>query len=103
MRCCLLSGLALGLVAALADPAAAQEGARYAVLVGVNGYEHEKLPALKYAVNDATELGVLLEKGGYSVTVLTDETGKKDPKLAPTKANIEAKLKAVLGSAKKGD
>ncbi len=83
--------------------ATAQEGKRYALLVGVNEYEHEKLPALKYAVNDAAELGALLEKSGYGVTVLTDETGKKDPKLAPTKANVEKRLKDTLDGAKKGD
>ncbi|HEX3146584.1 MAG TPA: caspase family protein [Gemmataceae bacterium] len=83
--------------------ASAQEGRRYAVLVGVNTYDHEKLPALKYAVNDAAELGRLLEKAGYDVTVLSDDAGKTDSKLAPTKKNIEHVLKVVLERAKKGD
>ncbi len=95
----------LGVALALGLPsfASAQDGKRYAVLVGVNGYEHDKLPALKWAVNDAAELGEVLGKSGYAVTLLTDDAGKADPKLAPTKANIEARLKTVLDGAKKGD
>ncbi len=97
--------LAAAAAVALCLPGAAlaQEGKRYAVLVGVNGYDHPKLEALKYAVNDAAELGEVLGKSGYTVTVLTDDAGKKDRKLAPTKANIEGQLKAVLEKAQKGD
>ncbi len=91
------------LVLCLPPFASAQEGKRYAVLVGVNAYEHDKLETLKYAVNDATELAGVLQQAGYTITLLTDDTGKKDPKFAPTKANIERALKAVGDGAKKGD
>ncbi len=101
MRTCVLMSAACLVFAAA--PAAAQEGKRYAVLVGVNDYQHPKLEALKYAVNDAAELAAVLEKAGYAVTLLTDDAGKKDPKLAPTKANVEGALKAVAGGCKKGD
>ncbi len=102
MRITLRIGLVLAAVAQ-AKPVHAQEGKRYAIVVGVNTYDHPKLEPLKYAVNDAIELGDVLAKAGYTVTVLTDDAGKKDPKLAPTKANIEGRLKAVLDGAKKGD
>ena len=100
-RLALAGVLAIALLAPATAPA--QEGKRYAVLVGVNEYDHDKLAPLKYAVNDAAEVGALLEKAGYAVTVLTDDTGKADAKLVPTKANIEGRLKAVLGGCKRGD
>lgn len=103
MRTCAALAVASLLFASAPSAARAQEGKRYALVVGVNEYEHEKLKALEYAVNDAAELGAILEKSGYLVTELTDTAGKKDPKLAPTKANIEKHLRAVLGGAKKGD
>jgi formylglycine-generating enzyme required for sulfatase activity len=73
-------------------------GKRYAILVGVNEYKHSKLPALKYAVNDATDLKKLLEAGGYLVTLLTNETETK-----PTRAAIDAAIHEVLGKAEAGD
>jgi formylglycine-generating enzyme required for sulfatase activity len=74
---------------------------RYALLVGVNTYEHPKLPALKYAENDATELAAVLGKAGYEVTLLTSSA--KEARLRPTKANLEARLKEVLRKCRAGD
>ena len=82
-----------------ADPPAGT--ARYAVLVGVNEYDHPKLPALKYAENDVTDLGGVLKNSGYAVTLMTGTA--KVARLKPTRANVEARLKEVLGTAKKGD
>ena len=75
----------------LETPASApvQEGKRYAVLVGPRRYDHSKLPLLEYTENDVTELAEVLRGAGYEVVLLTDTTGQKDDKLAPTKANIE--------------
>jgi hypothetical protein len=90
----------------VAWPAAGQDAkpTRYAVLVGVNRYEHEKkLPDLKYAENDVVALGKLLKGAGYQVTLLTSAAGAKDKKDEPTKANIEARLKAVLKKCRRGD
>jgi len=76
---------------------------RYAILVGVNEYQHEKLPALQYAVNDVTELAAELRKAGYETAVLSDPLGKLDEKLRPTKANIQSMLHAVLQKCQRRD
>src|SRR5439155_17939069 len=76
---------------------------RYALLVGVKEYEHARLPTLKYSENDVTELAKLLRKSAYQVSLLCDSEGKKNEKNAPTKANIERQLKAVLEKVKPKD
>ena len=82
-----------------AGPVAAQAPPkRYAVLIGVNDYDHPKLPGLRFSVNDATELAAVLKPAGYDVTLLSDESGQK-----PTKANIDAALKATLSRCQRGD
>ena len=73
---------------------------KYAVLVGVNGYQHEKLSRLAYAEADVTALGAILEQSGYRVTLLT---GSSADERAPTKANVERQLKRVLAGCKRGD
>jgi hypothetical protein len=70
-------------------------GERFALLVGVNAYQHEKLRPLRYAVRDAAELGQVLQGAGYRVTVLTDAKG--------TRANIEHHLEILLRRCRKGD
>ena len=45
----------------------------------------------------------MLEAAGYEVTLLTDDAGKKDKKLAPTKANIEKLLHEQTRRCQKGD
>src|ERR1700704_3691701 len=47
------------------------EGTRYALLAGVNDYDHGNLQKLNYAVNDVAELADVLKGAGYSVTLLT--------------------------------
>jgi formylglycine-generating enzyme required for sulfatase activity len=103
----LLAGLWLaGLGAALlplarsAPPARSQ---KHALLVGINTYAHPKLQKLKYAENDAAELATVLRKAGYKVVLLTGALGKKKAGLKPTRANIEARLKEVLGKCRRGD
>ncbi len=82
----------------LAPAAPAGEPVKYALLVGVNTYKHERLPPLAWAVNDATEMAQVLRGLGYQVTLLTDDTPTK-----PTKPNIDAALKKVLDGCEKGD
>jgi hypothetical protein len=82
---------------ALAQPA----GKRFAVLVGVNEYNHPKLVRLKYAEADMQELADELRPSGYKITLLT--TSSKDPALAPTKANIDRAVQAALSACTKGD
>ncbi|MCE9533118.1 MAG: SUMF1/EgtB/PvdO family nonheme iron enzyme [Planctomycetes bacterium] len=74
------------------------EGKKYALLVGVNEYDHGDLAKLDYAVNDAAKLADLLKKHEYDVSLLTDSTAGK-----PTKMNIEAALDEILGKYKKND
>lgn len=78
-------------------------GVKYAVLVGVEVYEHASLRELKYAGDDVTELAASLGKAGYQTIVLTAESGARDVKLLPTKVNIETQLKATLRQCKAAD
>jgi hypothetical protein len=68
---CVFAGLSL-------LSAAPEPGKKYALLVGINEYDHAKLPALKYAENDAADLAVVLRKAGYEVIVLSGAEGKKE-------------------------
>ena len=99
-----LVGTAFAVVLASTTPSAAQDdGQRYAVLVGVNEYDHAKLSPLKYAENDATAMRDVLKAGGYDTTLLTAALGKTDAKSAPTKDNVEKAIKDVLDKAKRRD
>ena len=54
---------------------------------------------LRFAVRDASELArVLQTRGGFSVTLITDDTTTK-----PNKANIIEQVRAVLSKCQKGD
>ncbi len=78
---------------------------QYAVLVGVENYEHANLrtPLLKYPVEDVTELATLLRAAGYRVVLLTDETGAQNPDLKPTRANIDLQIETVLAKCQRAD
>ena len=75
---------------------------KYALLVGVEAYQHEKLrePALQYPVEDVTELATLLRKQGYEVILLTDEAQSAVPQAAPPAAatTAEVRLDKVMGT-----
>lgn len=88
---CLMSSLAMA------------EGKRYAVLVGVEDYEHSQLQRLQFSVDDVTDLAAVLKQSGYAVTLLTDDTGKKLKSLEPTRVNIEKKIQTVLDQCRKDD
>src|SRR6202040_4155358 len=75
-----------------------------ALLVGINRYDHAKLPALKYAENDATEMARVLRLAGYDVLLLTGAEGARKADRKPTKANVEARLTEILRKkCKRGD
>lgn len=74
------------------------ESKKYALLIGVNKYEHGKLLKLEYAVNDATELRDVLKEAGYETTLLTDESGVK-----PTGAAIVKSVGDILRKSRAGD
>ncbi len=66
-------------------------GERYAIVVGVNKYQHARLPPLLYAVNDAKELAKFLSDAKYTVVELTDTS-----EILPTKDNIERAIEEIL-------
>jgi TPR repeat protein/uncharacterized caspase-like protein len=78
---------------------------RYALLVGVNDYEHALLPSLRCAVADVTQLRDVLARAGYEVVLLTaDEArAREDRTLMPTTANVHTHLKALTKRFAKGD
>jgi formylglycine-generating enzyme required for sulfatase activity len=69
---------------------------KLALLVGVTKYNHAKLSELRYAENDVVELGKVLTKQGFDVTVLTSTGGEKKPSAAPSAANIRTQLAKLL-------
>jgi hypothetical protein len=56
----------------LGSAQAAEPGKKYAVLVGVEDYQHPSLrrSRLLYSIEDVTELADLLRKAGYAVALL---------------------------------
>src|SRR5262245_12487676 len=53
---------------------------KYALLVGVNKYDSNKLSELQYAENDVAELAKILKSNGFDVRLLSGNSakGKKD-------------------------
>jgi formylglycine-generating enzyme required for sulfatase activity len=74
---------------------------RYAVLVGINRYEHDKLKPLQFAEADVKELKDVLTKADYEVTLLTGSA--REDGLRPTKENIERHVHDVLRKCRRGD
>jgi hypothetical protein len=96
----------VGVAGAVLCPVQGQEGKgrKFAILVGVRDYSSSKLDPLKYTENDAEELArVLKEQGGFGVRVLTTSRGAKDRQFAPTLANIQTSIKALLRGRKRDD
>jgi formylglycine-generating enzyme required for sulfatase activity len=92
----LAGGLSLPLL--LAQP---PTNRKFALLVGVNEYQHERLRPLGYAEADVQALAKVLKPAGYRVTLLTGAA--TDGSLKPTRENIEKQLKTVLRGCRKGD
>src|SRR5581483_2118881 len=84
-------------------PDAKATGKKYALLVGINEYQHQNLPALRYAENDVAELARLLEKHKYQVVLLSNSAGKKDAASRPKKEIIEKRLKSILEKCERPD
>jgi formylglycine-generating enzyme required for sulfatase activity len=97
------------LLAAAALPLAGREdkptGKKFALLVGVCEYNHDKLKDLKYTENDVEELARILRdnSAGFEVTLLTTTRGKKDESAQPTAKNIRVQLKRILAKRTKHD
>src|SRR4051794_21551893 len=83
-------------------------GRRYALLVGVNRYEHkDKLGQedLKYAEGDAGKLAQALRAGGFAdqdVVVMTTAREAGD-RLSPRAENVRGQLKALAGKCAAND
>ncbi len=90
--------LQLAVVAAICCLGAVHAQKKYAVLIGINQYQHARLAPLKFAVNDIEELNRVLTSQNYLTTMLTD---RSDP--PPTKENIQRALASALEQSQRGD
>jgi hypothetical protein len=97
-----LAGM-LGVLAALgAAPGEAPAGKKYALLVGVCEYSDTRsFPQLRYCIRDMDDLGALLRRHGYEVTVL--RSSDEDPGRRATIFNIQARLAEVLTRCQRDD
>ena len=72
-------------------------GKRYAICIGINGYEHPEIQELSKARNDAVALGEVLKGAGQfdQVFVMTDEIDPRydEMRLYPRLVNIRDRLK----------
>ncbi|MEI7702045.1 MAG: SUMF1/EgtB/PvdO family nonheme iron enzyme [Planctomycetia bacterium] len=76
-------------------------GRKYALVVGVQKYRvNQPLPDLIYTENDAAELANVLQKGGYSVTLMTTAASRVPGQehLAPSSDYIRDQLKTILSA-----
>lgn len=80
------------------------EGKRWAICIGINDYDDNKIFPLKKARNDAKLLGKIFSKQGQFdyVFVMTDDLNYKD-ELFPSKYKIEEKVNSILEFAKPDD
>jgi len=103
MRGRLVSMAASALLLILALGAAEPQGKRWALLIGIDGYQ--TLGRLEYCAADARALAdVLVERCGYDanrVVVLTD--GGDDPARMPTLAGIRRRIAQIASLADRGD
>jgi hypothetical protein len=76
----------------------AVKGRRYALLVGSAEYSNPLFPTLKNAENDIKALARVLHapSSGFAVRLLTTTRGKRDPRDAPTAANIRTALAELI-------
>lgn len=83
-----------------ADGTSANNGKRYAVVVGINDYKDVAFSDLSKARNDAKAVGKTLKEQGQfdEVFIMTDDIDFNGPEsgLYPTKLNIEEKLDSIL-------
>jgi len=81
------------------------KGNKWAVVIGVNKYQDQNIPLLRYCVADATLVAKqLVEHCGYArerVLTLTDE--RPEEKHRPLRKNLDEQLRAWLSQAKPGD
>src|SRR4051794_27163915 len=83
--------------------AAEPVGKKYAVLIGIDRYNHDSFTKLTYAENVVAALAAVLRVAGYEVTLLPGAEGAKDAERQPPHANIENRLTAVLDRAGPAD
>jgi formylglycine-generating enzyme required for sulfatase activity len=98
-----VSSLVAGLTWIGPGLAQAEKGKKYALLVGVRTYDHDSLPDLKQTENDVEEVGKVLARSGYRVTLLTTTRGKTTSNALPTAKNIRKELKGILAKVTKHD
>jgi TPR repeat protein len=97
-RCLAVLLLALAMLPANLARAETETGKKRALLVGVRDYKSSKFEPLDYTENDVEELAkVLLGEARFDdVRVLTSTRGAAKTADAPTRANVQAALTALL-------
>jgi hypothetical protein len=91
----------LAAAAALVFAQAPKPPRRVALLVGINDYQRRNFVNLHWAENDVNETAAELRLLRFDKVVVM--TGGADGDLRPTRANIEAQLKALLAGVAKDD
>ena len=76
-------------------------GNQYALLVGINHYVEPMYSGLRFCVNDAQALELVLTDLGYQVITLHDDQTREH--LLPTRHNVEAELRRVCTRAQEND
>ena len=102
--CALLA--TLHAASALAQPPAAAQGKKFALLVGVRQYDQNELRSLPYSEADVTELGRVLKEADYqpdNVVLLTQTLGAENARFLPLAANIRKELRLLLRNRGRGD
>lgn len=72
----------------------------FALLIGINSYVDQMFPNLKYGKNDVESLGSCLQKFGYEVCIMHDESNEQ---LKPTRSNIKVELASICEEAEHDD
>ncbi len=83
------------------QPAPKAPTRRAALLVGINEYENNGFPVLKWAENDVDEIGQELRHLGFDKVVTMK--GSSQGELRPTKEHIVSQLRRMLADIGKGD
>src|SRR4051794_3726597 len=85
----------------------AQQGEKYALLVGVRQYDPtQPLPPLTYPEDDIEELARVLEAAGYpreNIKLMTQREGANRPRFSPEAAKIRREFDLTLKRLEPGD
>jgi formylglycine-generating enzyme required for sulfatase activity len=78
-------------------------GRKLAFLVGVKSYDHADLKDLEFPENDVKELADVLQRQGFTVTLMSTSATRTDKEHFPDAKNIRQQLSATLKGVSKRD